>query len=49
MLGPAGWGLFAILFLWQLPHFLAIGWLYRDDYADEPYDDGQFDAEAASK
>jgi heme o synthase len=32
-LGPAGWALFAILFLWQLPHFLAIGWLYRDDYA----------------
>jgi protoheme IX farnesyltransferase len=29
----AGWGLFAILFLWQLPHFLAIGWLYREDYA----------------
>jgi protoheme IX farnesyltransferase len=25
--------LFAILFLWQVPHFLAIGWLYRDDYA----------------
>ena len=33
VLGPAGWGLFAILFLWQLPHFLAIGWLYREDYA----------------
>jgi protoheme IX farnesyltransferase len=32
-LGAAGLGLFAILFLWQLPHFLAIGWLYRDDYA----------------
>jgi protoheme IX farnesyltransferase len=32
-LGPAGWGLFGILFLWQLPHFLAIGWLYREDYA----------------
>jgi protoheme IX farnesyltransferase len=32
-LGAAGWGLFAILFLWQLPHFLAIGWLYREDYA----------------
>lgn len=32
-LGSAGLGLFAILFLWQLPHFLAIGWLYRDDYA----------------
>ncbi len=25
--------LFAILFLWQFPHFLAIGWIYRDDYA----------------
>jgi len=24
--------LFAILFLWQLPHFLAISWLYREDY-----------------
>lgn len=29
---PAWW-LFAILFVWQLPHFLAIAWLYRDDYA----------------
>jgi heme o synthase len=27
------WALFSILFLWQLPHFLAIGWLYREDYA----------------
>lgn len=27
------WVLFAIMFLWQLPHSLAIGWLYRDDYA----------------
>jgi protoheme IX farnesyltransferase len=27
-----GWALFWILFLWQLPHFLAIGWLYRHDY-----------------
>ena len=26
------WVLFAILFLWQLPHFLAIAWLCRDDY-----------------
>lgn len=28
----AGSALFAILFLWQLPHFLALGWLYREDY-----------------
>jgi len=32
-LGPQAWVLFAILFLWQLPHFLAIAWMYRDDYA----------------
>ena len=27
------WTLYAILFLWQFPHFFAIGWLYREDYA----------------
>lgn len=28
----SGWALFAILFFWQLAHFLAIGWMYREDY-----------------
>lgn len=32
-IGVGGWSLFAILFFWQLPHFLAIAWMYRDDYA----------------
>jgi heme o synthase len=32
-LGPGGWAAFAILFLWQLPHFFALAWMYRDDYA----------------
>ncbi len=32
-LSRGAWVLFGILFLWQLPHFLAIAWMYRDDYA----------------
>ena len=32
-LAQGAWVLFAIVFLWQLPHFLAIAWMYRDDYA----------------
>jgi protoheme IX farnesyltransferase len=28
-----GIALFAILFVWQFPHFMAIGWMYREDYA----------------
>jgi protoheme IX farnesyltransferase len=32
-LGPEAWVLFAIMYLWQVPHTLAIGRMYRDDYA----------------
>ncbi len=32
-LNAEAWTLFAILFIWQFPHFLAIAWMYRDDYA----------------
>ncbi|HEY4641955.1 MAG TPA: heme o synthase, partial [Thermoanaerobaculia bacterium] len=33
VLGTGGWIVFGILFFWQLPHFMAISWMYRDDYA----------------
>jgi len=32
-LGPGAYVLFAILFLWQVPHFHSISWVYREDYA----------------
>jgi protoheme IX farnesyltransferase len=32
-LEPSAWVLFGILFLWQLPHFLSIAWMFRADYA----------------
>ncbi|MEQ1869896.1 MAG: heme o synthase [Vicinamibacterales bacterium] len=31
-LSMGGWALFGIVFLWQIPHFMAIAWMYRDDY-----------------
>ena len=31
-LAPGAWVLFAVLFLWQFPHFHAIAWMYREDY-----------------
>jgi protoheme IX farnesyltransferase len=27
------WVLYAVVFLWQFPHFMAIAWMYREDYA----------------
>jgi protoheme IX farnesyltransferase len=33
VLTAEAWILFAIIFLWQFPHFYAIAWMYRDDYA----------------
>lgn len=36
-LGPGGWALFAILFSWQIPHFLALGWRYREQYRKAGY------------
>jgi len=32
-LGAGAWALFALLFVWQLPHFYAIAWMHREDYA----------------
>lgn len=32
-LEPGAWSLFAILFFWQMPHFFAIAWMHREDYA----------------
>jgi protoheme IX farnesyltransferase len=36
-LSADAWLLYAILFLWQFPHFMAIAWMYREDYARAGY------------
>jgi protoheme IX farnesyltransferase len=36
-LDEAAWVLFAIVFLWQFPHFMSIAWIYREDYARAGY------------
>lgn len=36
-LDPSAWVLFAIVFLWQFPHFMSIAWMYREDYARAGY------------
>jgi protoheme IX farnesyltransferase len=36
-LDTRAWLLFAIVFLWQFPHFMAIAWMYREDYARAGY------------
>jgi heme o synthase len=37
LLHPGAWLLFGIMFVWQIPHFLAIAWMYREDYAAGGY------------
>jgi heme o synthase len=36
-LDPEAWLLFSIVFFWQFPHFMAIAWMYRDDYERAGY------------
>lgn len=37
LMQAGGWSLFLLMFVWQIPHFLAIAWMYRDDYAKGGY------------
>lgn len=34
---PGGWALFLLMFVWQIPHVLALAWMYKDDYAKGGY------------
>lgn len=35
--GAGGWSLFLLMFVWQIPHSLALAWMYKDDYAKGGY------------
>lgn len=37
LLDAGGWMIFALMFVWQVPHFLAIAWKYREDYGRGGY------------
>jgi protoheme IX farnesyltransferase len=37
LMSTNAWMLYAVLFLWQFPHFMAIAWMYREDYARAGY------------
>jgi heme o synthase len=37
VMNAKAWILYAVLFLWQFPHFMAIAWMYREDYARAGY------------
>jgi protoheme IX farnesyltransferase len=37
IVSPKAWLLYTVLFLWQFPHFMAIAWMYREDYARAGY------------
>jgi heme o synthase len=37
LVGIGGWSMFLVLAFWQMPHFLAIAWMYRKDYARARY------------
>ncbi|HXB22631.1 MAG TPA: heme o synthase [Candidatus Solibacter sp.] len=36
-LSPEAWVLYGVVFLWQFPHFMAIAWMYREDYQRAGY------------
>jgi len=43
------WSLFAILFFWQMPHFFALAWMYREDYARAGFQMMSSDDEAGAR